>query len=55
MILLFLVSVLRYVPCFSVQLLATINNFYVTPNVMKIPGREEEGRESGERVKEMEK
>ena len=32
-----------FIPCLSVQLLAAINDFYMTPNVMKIPGREEEG------------
>lgn len=40
----------RYVPCLSVQLLAAINDFYVTSNIPKVPGKEEGrggGRENG--------
>ena len=44
----------NYVPCLSVQLLAAINDFYVTPNVLKISGKKdgwEGGREMGEEGK----
>ena len=39
-----------YVPCLSVQLLAAINDFYVTSNVPKIPGKKDgwEGGRGGE-------
>lgn len=49
-----ILSFMFSVPCLSVQLLAAINDFYVTPNVLKIPGKKdgwEGGREKGEEGK----